>query len=125
MQKTNHIFSFPGGDMLAQMTAWWFVSYTYYLRKDRTHFNWRAVKSESTRRAVYNKTREYHVYWLTEVLDMQNLDVHGNSGNLTSGEVKKMAKELLDTLSKDGGATEIQRLIDRLQAQYDRVKQSK
>lgn len=111
--------------MLARMGAWWFVSYTYYLHKDRTHFNWRAVKTESTRRAVYNKTREYHVYWLVEVLDMQNLDVHGNSGNLTSGEVKKMAKELLDTLSKDGGATEIQRLIDRLQAQCDRVKQSK
>lgn len=114
--KQNHIFSFPGGEQLAKIAAWWFVSYSYYLHIDKTHFQWNKVKTVSTRRSVYEKTKEYHVYWLTEVLDMNNLDVHGNKGGLTSAEIKSMAEKILSVLSKDNGVSEIQALIEKLQA---------
>ena len=122
MKKSTHIFSFVGGDMLARMSAWWFVSYSYYLYKDRTHLNWSCAKTEATRRSVYNRTKEYHVYWLTEVLYMERLDVHGNAGNLSGQEIKRMAEELLGILSKDRGITEMQAVLDKLQADYERVK---
>lgn len=123
MKNSNHIFSFAGGDMLAKMGAWWFVSYSYYLHKDRTHRNWSFVKTEATRRSVFNRTKEYHVYWLAEVLHMERLDVQGNAGNLSGNEIKRMAEELLDILSKDKGITEMQAVLDKLQADYEKAKQ--
>lgn len=116
MEK-NHIFSFPGGDQLAKMAAWWFVSYSYYLYIDKSHFSWNKSKTASTRRSVYERTKEYHVYWLTEILCMKNLDVHKNAGGLHSDEIKAMAKELLALRSKDEGRSEIQALINSLQKQ--------
>lgn len=119
--KNNHIFSFPGGELLTNIAAWWFVSYSYYLYIDRSHFNWMKVGTAERRKAVYNKSKKYHVYWLTEVLDMENLDVQGNKGNLNSREIKSMASELLSLLSKDGGKSEIQALIDELMAERERL----
>ena len=123
MKNSNHIFSFAGGDMLAKMGAWWFVSYSYYLHKDRTHRNWSFVKTEATRRSVFNRTKEYHVYWLAEVLHMERLDVQGNAGNLSGNEIKRMAEELLGNLSKDNGVSEMQAVLNKLQADYERAKQ--
>ncbi len=122
MSKSNHIFSFAGGEILAQIGAWWFVSYSYYKYVDRNHLNWSYVKTESSRRNKYEKSTEYHTYWLTEVLSMERLDVHGNSGNLTSKQIKEMAKKILDVVSSDGGQSAIQEIIDKLQAQYDYLK---
>ena len=96
MKNSNHIFSFAGGDMLAKMGAWWFVSYSYYLHKDRTHRNWSFVKTEATRRSVFNRTKEYHVYWLAEVLHMERLDVQGNAGK-KDNKIKGLG--LLDVVS--------------------------
>ena len=120
--KANHIFSFYGGELLAKMGAWWFVSYSYYLYVDRTHRNWETVKTASSRRSVYNRSEEYHVYWLTEVLDMQNLDVHGNTGRLTSGEIKRMAQKILSILSKDNGISEIEANLEKLKSRLQRMK---
>ena len=104
--------------MLWGLSAEW-----YYLHKDRTHRNWSFVKTEATRRSVFNRTKEYHVYWLAEVLHMERLDVQGNAGNLSGNEIKRMAEELLDILSKDKGITEMQAVLDKLQADYERAKQ--
>ena len=123
MKNSNHIFSFVGGDMLAKMGAWWFVSYSYYLHKDKTHRNWSFVKTEATRRSVFNRSKEYHVYWLVEVLHMERLDAQGNSGNLNAREIKRMAEELLNMLSKDKGETELQAILDKLKDDYERIKQ--
>jgi hypothetical protein len=120
--KSNHTFSFVGGDMLAKMGAWWFVSYSYYIYVDRTHFNWKRTQTEATRRSVYNRTKEYHVYWLSEVLFMERLDVHGNAGNLKSAEIKSMAQKILSVVSKDNGVSEMQAILDKLKADYERIK---
>ena len=122
--SNNHIFSFAGGEMLARMGAWWFVSYSYYLYVDKTHLNWRSVKSEAARRSVYNRTKEYHVYWLTEVLDMERLDIHGNAGKLSSFEIKEMAEKLLQVLSKDNGVSEMAAMLEKLKRDYERMKES-
>ena len=122
--KGNHIFSFPGGDILAKMGAWWFVSYSYYIYVDRTHRNWYNVSTEATRRSVYNRSKEYHTYWLTEVLEMERLEVHGNGGNLSADEIKRMAKEILSVVSGDGGISAIEDMLNKLKAQYDVLKNS-
>ena len=54
---------------------------------------------------------------------MERLDVQGNAGNLSGNEIKRMAEELLDILSKDKGITEMQAVLDKLQADYERAKQ--
>ncbi len=117
--ENKHIFSFSGGEMLARMAAWWFVSYLYYLYVDETHLNWRKVKTVATRRSVFERSEDYHIYWLTEVLDMENLDVQGNKGGLSSDEIKAMARELLLYPSNDNGVSETQELIDTLQSELE------
>ncbi|MBQ9084027.1 MAG: hypothetical protein IJY24_00020 [Clostridia bacterium] len=120
--ENKHNFSFPGGEMLAKMAAWWFVSYMYYLYVNEDHYNWKKVKTVDTRRSVFERTEKYHIYWLTEVLDMKNLDSQGNKGGLDSEEIKTMAKELLLYLSNDNGVTETQELIASLQEELDRLR---
>jgi hypothetical protein len=104
------------------MGAWWFVSYMYYQYIDSTHLNWKMSKSEASRRSVYNRTEEYHLSWLNEVLHMENLDVHGNAGNLSSIKIKKMAKELLDLLTN---TDKMQARLAELQAEYERIRAQK
>lgn len=123
MDNRNHIFSFAGGEILAGMAAWWFVSYAYYLYIDRAHFNWQKVGSAPSRIGRFEMSKKYHVYWLTEVLDMKNLDVHGNKGNLSSDEIKKMARELLARLSKDGGETEIKKLLAEVERKLAEIRE--
>ena len=125
MDDKNHIFSFPGGDILAGIAAWWFVSYSYYLYIDRAHFNWQKVGTVSQRMGKYHASKKYHVYWLTEVLDMKNLDVHKNKGGLTSHQIKCMARELLSRLSKDGGISEIEALLEDTKAELERKRREK
>lgn len=123
--NNNHIFSFVGGDLLAKMGAWWFVSYSYYLHVDRTHLAWSKVKTEATRRYVYGRSKEYHVYWLSEVLFMERLDLHGNAGNLSSAQIKSMAEKILSIVSKDNGVSEMQAVLDDLKAKCERLKSQK
>ena len=117
----NHIFSFAGGEELAKMGAWWFVSYSYYLYIDRTHLAWSSVSTENTRRSVYKRTRKYHAYWLCEVQDMERLDVHGNTAGISSGEIKSMATKVLAVISKDNGKSEIEAILNELIEKRDRI----
>ena len=54
---------------------------------------------------------------------MERLDAQGNSGNLNAREIKRMAEELLNMLSKDKGETELQAILDKLKDDYERIKQ--
>ena len=119
MSKGNHIFNFSGGEMLARMGAWWFVSYSYYLHIDPSHDCWRKVSTEAARRSVYNRSKEFHIYWLSEVLNMQNLDKQGNSGNLRACEIKRMAEELIPVLVNNDEEAELQIKIDKLRAKLE------
>lgn len=123
--KNGHVFSFAGGELLAKMAAWWFVSYSYYLYVDRTHRKWETVTTEATRRSVYGRSKEYHTYWLGEIEFMERLDVHGNTAGLTSSEIKSMARKVLSVVSRDGGVGEMKAMLCRLEAEYERMKKAR
>ena len=101
----GHDFNFEGGEILSKIGAAWFVSYAYYNYVDNKHSAWKNSKfsdlSVQSRTSNYNKSERYHIKWLSEVLNMQQLDKHGNYCGLQSTQIQKMAAEiLLKVLSK-------------------------
>ncbi|MDR2926282.1 MAG: hypothetical protein LBU76_10125 [Azoarcus sp.] len=68
----RHEFNFEGGEYLAKIGASWFVSYFYYIFADKTHTNWLKIKTVDLRIGIYNKTKKYHKFWLTQVENMNN-----------------------------------------------------
>ena len=120
--KGNHVFSFAGGELLAGIAAWWFVSFSYYLYVDRTHLGWRAVSTADYRRKIYYNTQKYHSYWLLEVLDMNNLDVHGNSAGISGAETKRMAEAIIAKRTKAVILEEAEALYGTLVEKLDRQR---
>lgn len=96
---TSHTFHFEGGEYLTKMGAAWFVSYKYHQVIDKNHMNWNNEKyselSITSRINVFDRTSEYHYFWLTKVLDMQQLDKHINFCGLESSEIIKMAATII------------------------------
>lgn len=92
---TSHSFNFAGGEALTQMGATWFVSYAYFEKIDAGHKNWELVDTCEQRKRIYNRTREYHIFWLQKVLDMNPLQLNRNTIELDASIAKKYAKELL------------------------------
>ena len=92
----NHNFYFYGGEILKKMGASWFISYCWYERKDKTHFNWQKVKTYKSRRVRYLESRSYHDFWIKQIMNM-NVDLLSkNTIGLRGTEVIKMAKVLFD-----------------------------
>lgn len=94
----GHGFNFEGGEILSKIAAWWLVSYMYYLEVDASHKNWSHNLTETSinsRKSQYSKSKKYHQIWLKEILEMNQLDKHKNSGNLSSTKIKEMARKLI------------------------------
>lgn len=92
---TTHAFNFTGGEFLTTMGATWFVSYSYYNYIDTNHTNWNCVNTYKNRMSVYAKTKQYHRFWLQQVLDMNPNQLNKNTLGLEAHEIKAMAKEIL------------------------------
>ena len=92
----NHNFSFAAGDILTDMGATWFVSYTYYDRVDKNHRNWDRVSTAASRTSRYIAGIPYHKEWLQEVLVMKDENLGKNTIGLDARQVMAMAKEILD-----------------------------
>ncbi|MBR1640236.1 MAG: hypothetical protein IJ688_12695 [Treponema sp.] len=90
----KHGFNFNGGDLFSKMGATWFISYSYYEKIDNTHLNWRCVSTWEKRKSTYNRTREYHEYWIKEVLNMDNIKLQTNKLGIVPKNTKKMAEIL-------------------------------
>jgi hypothetical protein len=90
-----HNFNFDGGERLSKIGATWFVSYLFYNKRDKTHFNWNKVGHKS-RISVFNRTGVYHSYWLQEILNMNDKKLDTNEIELTAEQVKQMARILLN-----------------------------
>ncbi len=97
----SHAFSFEGGEYLTVMGATWFVSYCYYNHINKAHKNWNLVKTSSSRASVYGRTKNYHKFWLTEILKMDDSKLNSNTICLNASETKRMAKELLKYCSEN------------------------
>jgi hypothetical protein len=91
---SGHPFNFGGGSELATMGASWFVSYSYYRFRDKTHMNWNEV-STGRRIGDFNKTKDLHQFWLQQVLDMDDAKLKINEIGLTGPQVRQMAEALL------------------------------
>ena len=102
----EHDFNFEGGEFLTKIGAAWFVSFAYYEYIDKKHVNWKNRKfselSVQSRTSTYNKSKKYHIGWLNEVLNMQQLDKHQNYCGLHSNQIKAMAAEILLKSSQHG-----------------------
>lgn len=94
---SRNVFSCQGGDKLTSMGASWFVSYCYYENIDPNHQNWN-YGDIATRKSVYSNSRQYHKYWLSEVLTMNDGLLSTNQIQLSPAQIKQMAKELLAKL---------------------------
>jgi hypothetical protein len=92
---SGHPFNFAGGEDLATMGASWFVSYHYHGTIDPSHENWRTVPTYKNRISVFNRTKEYHLFWLEQVLNMNDDNLEKNEIGLTGSQIKQMARALL------------------------------
>ncbi len=95
---SGHDFNFAGGGLLARMGATWFVSYAYYCNIDNTHRNWDRVSTAVNRMSVYASSANYHKFWLTEVLKMDDKRLNTNTIGLKASETKKMAEKILSVM---------------------------
>lgn len=97
--STGHEFNFEGGEILRSIGAARFVSHAYYIYIDNKHRSWNNHEfsrlSVQSRTNNYNKSKQYHIGWLNEVLKMQQLDKHKNKCGLKSTQIKIMAAEIL------------------------------
>ena len=96
----GHDFNFDGGDELSKIGASWFVSYSFYIYKDKSHMNWKRIKTSTYRIGVFNRTKNYHEFWLEKILEMNNLKLKTNKLSLDAEKVKEMAKILLTKYRK-------------------------
>ncbi|MBR2362712.1 MAG: hypothetical protein IKA80_08710 [Spirochaetaceae bacterium] len=94
----RHPFHFEGGEILTTMGATWFVSYSWYEKKDKTHTNWRKLSTYKNRESVFRNSRNYHQKWLHYVTSMSDANLNKNTLGLDAKEIKKMAAELLKTM---------------------------
>jgi hypothetical protein len=91
----SHPFNFDGGSELNNMGAVWFVSYAFYTHVDNTHTNWKKVKTHPNRKSVFNRTGEYHQFWLEKVAEMKDENLNTNTLGLEAGRIKEMARDCL------------------------------
>jgi len=91
----RHTFNFEGGDELTTMGASWFVSYSFYYYKDKSHKNWQNITTYPSRINVFNRTKNLHEVWFERILEMNNSNLDKNEIGLSADKVKEMAKILL------------------------------
>ena len=91
----RHIFNFEGGDELTTMGASWFVSYSFYYYKDKSHMDWQKISTYPSRINVFNRTKAHHEFWFGKILEMNNRNLDKNEIGLDAEKVKEMARILL------------------------------
>jgi len=103
--KKRHTFNFDGGDYLTTIGATWFVSYSFYSLLDKTHKNWQNVETYKSRINTFNKTKNYHEFWLRQVLNMNDDNLNTDKLNLNAVQTKQMAKSLLKICQDNSNLT--------------------
>jgi hypothetical protein len=93
----SHAFNFDGGSKLNTMGATWFVSHAFYTHIDKTHLDWRNVKTYPRRASVFNHTHGFHKFWLEKIGEMDDRRLNTNIIGLPAARTKEMVKELLAT----------------------------
>lgn len=97
-ETKKNVYPFDGGEFLGKIGAVWFVSYCYFKNVNSTHRNWQNISTANYRISIYNRTEQYHKFWLQKVLQMNDINLEKNTIGLQSEKIKKMAMELLGKL---------------------------
>jgi len=97
----SYNFNFDGGEHLRKMGASWFVSYSYFNYIDKSHMNWNKITTVKFRISKFNNTKNYHHYWLEQILSMNDNRLETNQIELDASTVKRMAMELLELFKKN------------------------
>ena len=90
-----HTFNFDGGRELMRMGASWFISYSFYCYKDKSHMNWQKVPTYRFRISVFNRTERYHRFWYGKIFEMDDRKLETNKIDLNAIEIKSMTKKIL------------------------------
>ncbi len=98
----NHAFNFPGGDILSKMGVSWFISYSYSLKIDKNHDNWKRIKTCRSRSNNFQKSKAFHNSFVREILSMSDAKLATNKIGLSAKEVKTMANNLLSSIASLG-----------------------
>ncbi len=83
---------------MSHIGATWFVSYAYFKTVDKNHLAWKNVKTYPTRISSFNRTSEYHIFWLKEVLKMNKFLLNTNKLGILGEETKIMAQRILNKI---------------------------
>lgn len=103
----KHEYKFNGGQYLTRIGSSWLVSYMYYLRIDKNHRNWETVSKPLDRIKKFNKSTQFHMEWLQEIVNMNPKQLNRNEIGLTGQEVIEMANELLNLMTNGGITSQI------------------
>ena len=119
----SHEYKFNGGQYLTRIGSSWLISYMYYLKIDKNHRNWKTVSNPLDRIKKFNKSTQFHMEWLQEIVNMNPKQLSRNEIGLTGQEVIKMADELLTLMTKGGVTSQINTAIFNLHIMYnDKIK---
>ncbi len=91
-------FKCVGGEQLTRISASWFVSYMYYIKVDKTHFNWQKVCSCSSRISICDSNIAYHKVWMNKIVGMNPNRLGTNKLGIKGTDIISMAKILLPLL---------------------------
>lgn len=92
----NHDYNFAGGNILANMGASWFVSYSWYCFVNKNHKNWLNISTYEGRISSFKRSVSYHNFWLQQIAHMSENKLSTNKIGLSGSDVIYMAKKLLD-----------------------------
>ncbi len=87
----RNVFSFEGGEQLTTIGASFFISYLYHENVDADHKNWASIKTQKSRIATINRTKEFHQAWLKRVFSMKEVNLNRNTLELNGSVIKEMA----------------------------------
>ena len=91
-------FRFSGGKQLTRISASWFVSYMYYMKKDTTHSNWKNVSDPMNRALRCDNNSAHHKVWISEIVNMNPNRLNKNQLGLSGNDIISMAKVLLSII---------------------------
>jgi hypothetical protein len=92
----KHNFNFKGGEHLTKIGATWFVSYSFHLQNNE-HMNWEKSKTHRGRISKFNRTKNYHKFWLEQIYTMNDEKLNINKLELKAIQIKSMVAMLLNS----------------------------
>ena len=83
---------------LNRMGKSWFILYKYYECVDRNETGWMNCSTVQMRKNVYERTRQYHVDWLHDIIFTSKNKLETNKLGKAGLSINRMAEEIYDKI---------------------------